>query len=61
MRTKLKKKYHKFGLGDENKNKWRLHMKKNKKKIKRMKTKVEKTRHDKLGLNDEIKNKSKLY
>jgi len=48
-------------LGDENKNKWRLHMKKNKKKIKRMKTKVEKTRHDKLGLNDEIKNKSKLY
>jgi hypothetical protein len=36
-------------------------MKKNKKKIKRMKTKVEKTRHDKLGLNDEIKNKSKLY
>jgi hypothetical protein len=38
MRTKLKKKYHKFGLGDENKNKWRLHMKKNKK-IKKIKNK----------------------
>jgi len=30
-KDQIKKKYHKFGLGDENKNKWRLHMKKNKK------------------------------